>query len=197
VTRSAWVSDDEIRDLGFGAVVSGESRQRLLNRDGSFNVARKGLRLGTSLSLYHTLLTMTWTRFMALVAGSYVLANAGFALAFVLCGPGALSVAGGSGVETVFARAFFFSVETFSTIGYGNVAPATLAANLEKLGPGTWILVEHPGMDVPEMRAQGHLGYETVAADREGVTRAFTSPKALAAVKARGIRLVSYAEVNR
>jgi len=74
---------------------------------------------------------------------------------------------------------------------------ATLAANLEKLGPGTWILVEHPGLDVPEMRAQGHLGYETVAIDREGVTRAFTSPKVLAAVKARGIRLVSYAEVNR
>ncbi len=130
MTRSAWVSDDEIRDLGFGAVVARESRQRLVNRDGSFNVARKGLRLGTSLSLYHTLLTMTWTRFMALVAGSYALANAGFALAFVMCGPGALSVASGSGTETVFARAFFFSVETFSTIGYGNVAPATLAANL-------------------------------------------------------------------
>jgi hypothetical protein len=73
----------------------------------------------------------------------------------------------------------------------------TLAANLEKLGPGTWMLVEHPGLDVPEMRAQGHLGYETVAIDREGVTRAFTSPKVRAVVQARGIRLVSYAEVNR
>ena len=31
------------RDLGFGSVVSRESRQRLLNRDGSFNVARYGL----------------------------------------------------------------------------------------------------------------------------------------------------------
>jgi hypothetical protein len=74
---------------------------------------------------------------------------------------------------------------------------ATLAANLAKLGPGTWLFVEHPGLDDPEMRAQGHLGYETVAADREGVTRAFTSPKVLTVVKARGIRLVSYAEVNR
>ena len=74
---------------------------------------------------------------------------------------------------------------------------ARLAANLEALGPGTWMFVEHPGADVPEMRAQGHLGYETVAIDREGVTRALTSPKVLAVVKARGIRLVSYAEVNR
>jgi inward rectifier potassium channel len=130
VTRSAWVSEDEIRDLGFGAVVAEESRQRLLNRDGSFNVARRGLRLGTSLSLYHTLLTTTWTRFMALVVVSYVLINAGFALVFVFCGPGALQsslpAAGGAG----FPQAFFFSIATFSTIGYGNLAPAGLAANL-------------------------------------------------------------------
>ncbi len=130
VTRPGWVSDDEIRDLGFGAVVSQESRQRLLNRDGSFNVERKGLRLGTSLSLYHTLLTVTWTRFMALVVASYLLLNALFALVFVACGAGALqSTIPGAG-EAGFARAFFFSVETFSTIGYGTIAPVGLAANL-------------------------------------------------------------------
>ena len=130
MTRSAWVSEDENRDLGFGAVVSRESRQRLLNRDGSFNVARRGLRLATSLSLYHALLTTTWTRFMALVAASYVLLNAVFAVGFVLCGPGALLATLPAAGTAGFARAFFFSVETFSTIGYGNVAPVGLAANL-------------------------------------------------------------------
>ncbi|HVO35285.1 MAG TPA: ion channel [Gemmatimonadales bacterium] len=130
MTRPGWVSEDEIRDLGFGAVVSQESRQRLLNRDGSFNVARSGLRLGTSLSLYHTLLTTTWTRFMALVVVSYVLVNAVFGLAFVLCGPGALQPTFPGAGEAGFARAFFFSVETFSTIGYGTIAPVGLAANL-------------------------------------------------------------------
>jgi inward rectifier potassium channel len=131
VTRPGYVSDEEIRDLGFGAVVARESRQRLLNRDGSFNVARKGLKLSTSLSLYHTLLTMTWTRFMGLVVVSYVLVNAGFGLAFVLCGPGALQgTLAGSGEGAGFGLAFFFSVATFSTIGYGNIAPVGLAANL-------------------------------------------------------------------
>ena len=131
MTRPGWVSEDEIRDLGFGAVVARESRQRLLNRDGSFNVARRGLGPGTSLSLYHALLTTTWTRFMALVAVSYVLINGGFAVAYLLCGPGALqpSLAAGTGGGD-FGRAFFFSVETFSTIGYGNVAPVGLAANM-------------------------------------------------------------------
>ena len=126
MARPGLVSGEEARDLGFGTVVARESRRRLLNRDGSFNVERRGLRLGTSLSLYHLLLTTTWTRFMAIVAGSYVLLNGAFAVAYLLCGPGAL--AGGAG--TGFARAFFFSVETFSTIGYGNVVPVGMAANL-------------------------------------------------------------------
>lgn len=132
MTRPGYVSEEEIRDLGFGAVVARESRQRLLNRDGSFNVARTGLRLGTSLSLYHTLITMTWTRFMALVVASYLLLNGGFAVLFLLCGPGALQgpLPGVGSTGEGFARAFFFSVETFSTIGYGNIGPAGLAANL-------------------------------------------------------------------
>ncbi|HNB72464.1 MAG TPA: hypothetical protein PLB18_14890 [Acidobacteriota bacterium] len=50
--------DEEIRDLGFGSIVTRESRQRLLNPDGSFNVERTGLNFWTSLSLYHTLLTL-------------------------------------------------------------------------------------------------------------------------------------------
>jgi hypothetical protein len=66
-----------------------------------------------------------------------------------------------------------------------------------KLGPGTWLFVEHPGFDVPEMRAMGHLGYTNVAADREGVTRVFTSEKVKAAVREKGVKLVSYAEVQK
>jgi hypothetical protein len=71
-----------------------------------------------------------------------------------------------------------------------------LVEALEKLGPGTWIFVEHPGTDTPEMRAMGHKGYEDVASDREGVTRALTSEKVKAVVKARGIRLISYADLR-
>ena len=128
MTRPGMVGNEELKDLGFGSVVSGESRQRLLNRDGSFNVARRGLRLATSLSPYHLLLTTTWTRFMGLVVGSYVILNGLFAVAYLLCGAGSLS--GSNGVEAGFARAFFFSVETFSTIGYGIIGPVGMAANL-------------------------------------------------------------------
>jgi inward rectifier potassium channel len=122
--------DDPNRDLGFGSVVSRESRKRLLNRDGTFNVKRDGMSPLASLSLYHSLLTMSWPRFLALVGIAYLTLNATFALAFLACGPGAIS---GAGAETTggseFLRAFFFSVQTFATIGYGHMSPAGLPAN--------------------------------------------------------------------
>ncbi len=66
---------------------------------------------------------------------------------------------------------------------------------LENLKPGLWLIVEHPGLDTPEMQAIGHKGYENVAADRVGVTAAFTSPQVLEVIRRRGIQLVSYGDV--
>jgi predicted glycoside hydrolase/deacetylase ChbG (UPF0249 family) len=66
---------------------------------------------------------------------------------------------------------------------------------VEKLEPGLWLIVEHPGFDTPEMRNIGHKGYENVAADRAAVTNAFTSAKVKEVVARRKIRLVSYADL--
>jgi hypothetical protein len=73
---------------------------------------------------------------------------------------------------------------------------AALVAVLEKLTPGQWMLLEHPALDTPEMRAVGHNGYENVAEDRAAVTRAFTSEKVKAVIRERGIKVISYAEVE-
>jgi inward rectifier potassium channel len=128
-SRTQPLNEQDLRDLGFGAVVSRESHQRLLNRDGSFNVERRGLNFWSSFSLYHALLTMKWWHFALVVVGWYALANTLFALAYVACGPAALA-ATTPGIENhVFLRAFFFSVETLSTIGYGNIVPTGVAAN--------------------------------------------------------------------
>lgn len=68
---------------------------------------------------------------------------------------------------------------------------------LEGLKPGdTYLFVEHPGLDSPELRAISHIGYEDVAADRQGVTDMWTDPDVKATIKRLGIQLISYADLK-
>src|SRR6266567_7334974 len=120
-------SAERERDLGFGTSLSRRTNLRLLNRDGSFNVKRRTPNLWTSLFSYNALITMAWWRFFLVILGVYLLINAAFAIAYRLCGPAALL--GDAGVPH-FLRAFFFSVHTFATIGYGNIVPIGVASNL-------------------------------------------------------------------
>jgi inward rectifier potassium channel len=122
--------EDKDRDLGFGARLSQQARGRFLNRDGSFNVFRTGLPFWRTLSAYHSLLTMSWLRFFALIAFGYFAVNVIFAGAYLLCGPDALSGRSATNPHERMLEDFFFSVQTLATIGYGSVAPKSLAANL-------------------------------------------------------------------
>jgi inward rectifier potassium channel len=122
--------EDTRGDFGFGARVAQQSQRRLLNRDGSFNVVREGLPYFRSLSPYHALLTLSWPRFFALVAAGYFATNLLFAVLYFSCGPHALD---GWHTDTPFARfedAFFFSVQTLATIGYGRMTPNGVLVNL-------------------------------------------------------------------
>ena len=71
--------------------------------------------------LVHVLLTAPWTVFLAIVVSAYLGLNAIFASIY-------LGVGGVTGVHG-FVDAFFFSVQTMGTIGYGAMSPATVAAN--------------------------------------------------------------------
>ncbi len=90
MTDTPQESRAQFRDLEFGSVVATKSSMRLLNRDGSFNPARKGLGLKSSLCLYNELLTMSWPAFALLTAAGYSAANVLFALAYIARGPGAI-----------------------------------------------------------------------------------------------------------
>jgi inward rectifier potassium channel len=75
--------------------------------------------------LYHQLLTRTWPELFALLLVGYVGANVVFALGYLVGGASIENAKPGS-----FADAFFFSVQTMATIGYGKMAPANLYANI-------------------------------------------------------------------
>jgi hypothetical protein len=67
---------------------------------------------------------------------------------------------------------------------------------LNKLEPGkTYVFVDHPGIDNDELRAVYHIGYEGVAADRQGVTDLYTNEKVKALIKAKGIKLIGYKDL--
>jgi len=118
------------RDLGLGSRVSQQTHNRFLNRDGTFNVRREGYSFFRSLSLYHQLLTIGWPQFFLATGGTYLVYNALFATLYYLCGPGALTGSTAASPGARFAECFFFSVQTAATIGYGQIAPHGLAANL-------------------------------------------------------------------
>ena len=68
--------------------------------------------------------------------------------------------------------------------------------NLENLEPGTYLFVEHPAYDTPEIQGLGHTGYEDVSTDREGVTRVFTDHRVMDAIRELGIELISYSDLT-
>ncbi len=101
-----------------------------MNRDGTFNVRRAGRLQSILQSPYHALLTVTWPQFVMVLAGTYITINCLFATAYVLCGPDALAEADRAFHGGSFIQAFFFSIETFATIGYGSIVPVTVPSNV-------------------------------------------------------------------
>lgn len=79
--------------------------------------------------LYHRLTRMGWGAFIACFAGVFVAINLVFAALYLL-DPTALSGDEAMRVRSPFLRAFFFSVHTVATVGYGNVVPASVYANV-------------------------------------------------------------------
>jgi inward rectifier potassium channel len=91
----------------------------------SSDVVRVGGSRAYLADVYHFLLAATWRRLLLFIASVYALLNATFALLYLAGGDCLAGAARGS-----FSDAFFFSVQTFSTIGYGVMAPRTTYAGV-------------------------------------------------------------------
>jgi inward rectifier potassium channel len=89
------------------------------------NIIRMGSSHAYFTDIYHLLLTINWAWFISLICLSYIAINSIFALLFLLGGEGLKNAEPNS-----FLDAFFFSVQTMSTIGYGAVYPISLYTNI-------------------------------------------------------------------
>lgn len=93
-------------------------------RTGSGTVITHGMPDSSGLDLYHRALTASWPVFFGTLAALFLLLNATFAGLYLL---GHASIA--NQAPPGFAGAFFFSVETLATVGYGDMHPQTLYAH--------------------------------------------------------------------
>jgi inward rectifier potassium channel len=101
-------------------------KPRILKPDGSVAIDHIGRpRRAWAGDLGHVLLTTSWPRFALVVAGSYLAINVLFALLFLSCGDCIANAR-----PDVFIDRFFFSVQTLATIGYGQMTPQGVMANL-------------------------------------------------------------------
>jgi inward rectifier potassium channel len=118
----------EAKDLGFGNVQN--QRVRFLNKDGTFNVKRKGLPFKASFNFYHFLINLSSFRFILLIIAWFTFINIFFALIYLWIGPQYLQNIDTNNMSSQFLDCFFFSAQTFTTVGYGRIAPLGLPANI-------------------------------------------------------------------
>jgi inward rectifier potassium channel len=108
---------------GFGAS-NGNGSGRFYQKDGSVNLRRRGVSFFGRISWFHTMLSMKPWKFWTYLLVFYVGINLLFAVVYYAIGVEHLngSTANASKL-TQFIEAFFFSAQTYTTVGYGHVSP--------------------------------------------------------------------------
>ena len=124
------------KQTGFGTNASNYGG-RFINKDGSANVKKIGLPFFERISWYHTMLNISGLKFISIIFIFYLLVNFGFACIYSLIGVEYLQGIKPSGFVEDFGQAFFFSAQTFTTVGYGHISPvgflASFVASIEAL----------------------------------------------------------------
>lgn len=114
------------KDPGLGSDYRKDVK-RIINEDGSYNIKRSG-GMHSFRDLYKYLIELSWTSFFLLTILTYFLVNIVFA-GFYMIG-GVEDISGINPNSNHFLNSFFFSVQTFTTVGYGYLAPVGAIAGI-------------------------------------------------------------------
>lgn len=118
-SKPANISDPA---TGFGSR-SSDNAGRFYNRRGGANIIRKGVNILDRYSWYHTMLAMSRTKFITLIFSIYIVINLVFAAIYYIIGIEHLAGVNAGSPMKSFSEVFFFSTQTFTTVGYGRISP--------------------------------------------------------------------------
>lgn len=100
--------------------------ERMINKDGSFNVTKLGTKFSVR-DLFQYFISLRWFEFNLIVIGFYLVINIIFAFTYWILD---CEIIGTDPKIPDFLTAFFFSVQTFTTLGYGTLSPGDLTTNM-------------------------------------------------------------------
>ena len=109
-------------DTGF-ATNNRDTSGRFMNKDGSFNLVRMGMPFTRRFSLFNDMLSIPAWKFTAILLAFFVGINVCFTLLYMLVGPEELEGFPMGSRWHIFKQIFYFSTQTFTTVGYGHVHP--------------------------------------------------------------------------
>ncbi len=115
-------------NTGFGTN-SSSTGGRFINKDGRPNVIKKGVGLLDRYSWYHSMLGMKAGKFLLLIFIIYITINLFFAGIYYMIGIHHLAGVNAGSPWKNFTEVFFFSAQTFTTVGYGRISPVGFAAS--------------------------------------------------------------------
>src|SRR4051812_19653885 len=112
-------------DTGFG-VQPNRLGERFVRKDGSFNMIKQGTPFWNRISLYSTLLDISWRKFFLLIVLFYILVNIVFTGIYLMIGFDELTGIIARNPWSRIVEVFFFCIQTFTTVGYGRINPVGL-----------------------------------------------------------------------
>jgi inward rectifier potassium channel len=116
-------------DTGFASNTN-DMGGRFINKDGSYNLIKEGMPFFKRFSLFQDMLNLPLWKFITVIFLFYVIINIIFTFFYLLIGPQQLDGMISGSYWKITREVFYFSTQTFTTVGYGHVNPVGDAANI-------------------------------------------------------------------